>query len=581
MKSFFFHFPVGSLVYSCWWVLLLGAAGTSCTPREAEGSQLSLARDTLSSSSGMVVCAHPLAAEVGSEILRQGGNAIDAAVGVQFALAVVLPWAGNIGGGGFLLSRQQDGTIHSLDFRESAPSAAHRDMFLDNNRMVIKNMSWYGHKASGVPGSVQGMYQAHDSLGRLPFASLIQPAIRLAREGVVLTEKEATRLNDKLPYIRAFSTQSNAFTSKIRWQAGDRIFMPDLAHTLSLIRDHGPAGFYEGKTADKIVEEMKRGGGLITHQDLHSYRAIWRPTISGTYRGHKVISMAPPSSGGVALIQLLKSIEAYPMKTYGPLSADAIHLMVEAERRVYADRAKHLGDMDFYPVPISTLLDSTYNADRMEDFDPQQATLSARIQSGEIPAESEQTTHFSIVDPEGNAVALTTTLNGYYGSCVLVGGAGFFLNNEMDDFSAKAGFPNAFGLLGAEANAIAPGKRMLSSMTPTILEKDSSLFMVVGSPGGSTIITSVFQTIVNVIDFDMDMQSAVNAPRFHHQWLPDVIQHEASTFTPEVQEVLSHFGHRFKQRQDPIGRVDAILILPNGRLQGGADPRGDDVIGQL
>lgn len=560
--------------------MLLLVYGYSCAPTEVDGSSVT-GMQRAPVTAGMVVCAHPVAAAVGVEILERGGNAIDAAIGVHFALAVVLPRAGNIGGGGFLVSRLRDGQIHTLDFREKAPAAAHPNMFLDVNWNVIKNMSWYGHRASGVPGSVQGLFQAHDSLGRLPIKSLIQPSIDLAKEGFLLTEREAISLNEKLPHFRAFCTEPNAYMRKNIWHPGDRIRLPDLAHTLTLIRDYGPHGFYEGETADKIVAEMKRGNGLITHEDLRNYRAVWRKEVRASYRGHDIIGMGPPSSGGIALIQLLKSIEPYPIASYGWQSSKAVHLMVEAERRVYADRAIYLGDQDFNHVPVDNLLDSTYNAQRMRDFQPGQASLSAIIQAGPLLKESEETTHFSIVDAEGNAVALTTTLNGPFGSCVLVGGAGFFLNNDMDAFSAKTGYPNAYGLSGAKANAIAPGKRMLSSMSPTILEKDHALFMVLGSPGGSTIITSVFQNIVNVIDFGMDMQSSVSAPRFHHQWLPDVIQHESSAFEPKVLNELSDFGHRFKQRQAPIGRVDAILVLPDGTLVGGADPRGDDVVREV
>lgn len=527
----------------------------------------------------MVVSAHPLATQVGVDILQKGGNAFDAMVGVHFALAVVLPAAGNIGGGGFMVSRKADGTVHTLDFREMGPAGAHRDMYLDSAGNVIENLSWLGHLAAGVPGSVDGMFTAHDSLGKLPVATLIQPAIDLAANGFPLTEKEAEGLNSTLESFRKYNTTENVFTGKKHWSPGDIIRHPDLALTLERIRDRGKAGFYEGETADKIVAEMERGKGIMTREDLKNYRSVWREPVRGTYRGLGIISMGPPSSGGIALLQLLKMVEPYPLAQYGHHSAEAVHLIVEAERRVYADRAKHLGDQDFYPVPVQGLLDETYLADRMADFLPDKTSFSDSIEAGVPPlVESEQTTHYSIVDQEGNAVSVTTTINGGYGSCVVVGGAGFLLNNEMDDFSIKPGVPNAYGLVGAEANAVEPGKRMLSSMTPTIVEKEGKLLMVVGTPGGSTIITSVFQNILNVVDYGYGMQQSVAAPRFHHQWLPDRTDHEAGALTESVMQTLTGMGHSFNAR-GAIGRVDAILVLPDGRLEGGADPRGDDMAG--
>ncbi|MEZ4776933.1 MAG: gamma-glutamyltransferase [Bacteroidia bacterium] len=527
----------------------------------------------------MVVSAHPLATQVGVDILKKGGNAFDAMVGVHFALAVVLPAAGNIGGGGFMVSRKADGTVHTLDFREMGPAAAHRDMYLDSAGNVIENLSWLGHLAAGVPGSVDGMFTAHDSLGKLPIATLIQPAIDLAANGFPLTEKEAEGLNSSMQRFLQYNTTENVFTSREAWHTGDMIRYPDLAHTLELVRDHGKAGFYEGETADKIVAEMERGNGIMTHEDLKNYRSVWREPVRGTYRGLGIISMGPPSSGGIALMQLLKMVEPYPLAPYGHHSAEAVHLITEAERRVYADRAKHLGDQDFYPVPVQGLLDEKYLSERMRNFHADKASRSDSIEAGVPPlAESEQTTHYSIVDAEGNAVSVTTTINGGYGSCVVVGGAGFLLNNEMDDFSIKPGVPNAYGLVGAEANAVEPGKRMLSSMTPTIVEKEGKLLMVVGTPGGSTIITSVFQNILNVVDYGYGMQQSVSSPRFHHQWLPDQIDYEDGALTKPVMETLKRMGHSFNVR-GAIGRVDAILVLPDGRLEGGADPRGDDTAG--
>ncbi len=450
-------------------------------------------------------------------------------------------------------------------------------MYLDSLGNVIAEKSWLGHLAAGVPGSVAGLAAAHDSLGSLPWAQLIQPAIDLAKKGFPLTAKEASALNEKLDIFRQHNTRPGIWWSKDKWQAGDSITLPDLGLTLELIRDQGRRGFYEGPVADSLVAEMARGGGIITKEDLLAYQPVWRPAVAGHYRGCEVISMGPPSSGGIALLQLLKMIEPFPIREYGHNSARAVHLMAEAERRVYADRAAHLGDPDFWPVPQGQLLDSMYLQQRMTSFDPEKATESTDIFAGEFPqAEgSEETTHYSIVDAQGNAVAVTTTLNGGYGACVLVGGAGFFLNNEMDDFSAKPGVPNSYGLLGAEANAIEPGKRMLSSMTPAILAKDGKLLMVVGTPGGSTIITSVFQNIVNIVDFEMDMQASVAAPRFHHQWLPDEIFFEEGAFSPETRASLEAMGHHLQQR-GPMGRVDAVRILPDGDLQPGADPRGDD-----
>lgn len=527
----------------------------------------------------MVVTAHPLATKVGVEILAKGGNAFDAMVGVHFALAVVYPAAGNIGGGGFMVSRHAGGAIHTLDFREMAPAAAYRDMYLDEKGEVIENLSWLGHLAAGVPGSVDGMFTAHDSLGSLPFEEIIQPAIDLAANGFSLTEKEADGLNAKMERLQKYNTTGNAFTAKEEWKPGQQIRLPDLARTLERIRDHGRDGFYAGETAKLIVEEMERGKGIMTTDDLQNYHSVWREPVRGSYRGYGVISMAPPSSGGVALMQLLKMVEPYPLKEYGFHSAKAVHLITEAERRVYADRARYLGDPDFYPVPVAALLEENYLTTRMETFEENQATPSDSVEAGLVQmAESEQTTHYSIVDSMGNAVSVTTTINGGYGSCVVVGDAGFLLNNEMDDFSSKPGVPNAYGLIGAEANAIEPGKRMLSSMTPTILEKDGKLCMVVGTPGGSTIITSVFQNIINVVDFEMGMQESVSAKRFHHQWLPDEIDYEEGALDEKTKEVLTSYGHTMDLRGG-IGKVDAILVLPDGRLEGGADPRGDDEAG--
>ncbi|MGV3761407.1 gamma-glutamyltransferase [Parapedobacter sp.] len=524
-----------------------------------------------------VVTAHPEASAVGLQVLKDGGNAVDAAVAVQFALAVVYPNAGNIGGGGFMVYRSAEGEFAALDFREAAPKAATTDMYLDEEGNPIVDLSLRGQLASGVPGSVDGMVKAHDRYGKLDWATLLAPAIRLAEQGFVITEMQADELNRRKENFEKYNPEGTAFVKAAEWVAGDTLVQPELAYTLTLISQQGRAGFYEGETADRIVAEMTAGNGIISHDDLKDYEAKWRNPVVSTYRGYRVVSMPPPSSGGIALISMLKSVEAYPLAQWGFQRDSTMRVMIEAERRVYADRATHLGDPDYYDVPREMLIDSAYNADRMRNINFQHASFSSDIYAGEIPrTESEETTHFSIVDEHGNAVAITTTINGSYGSQVVVAGAGFLLNNEMDDFSVKPGAPNMFGLTGGEANAIEPGKRMLSSMTPTILEKDGGLFMVVGTPGGSTIITSVFQTILNVVDFGMDMQEAVSAPRFHHQWLPAEVAVEKDAISKPVRHALSTTGYKLVNRR-AIGRVDAILVLPDGKLQGGADPRGDDV----
>ena len=529
--------------------------------------------------SAVVVTAHPLASRVGIEVLRRGGNAVDAAVAVQFALAVVYPRAGNIGGGGFMIYRSGAGDLAALDFREKAPALAHRDMYLDADGKVIPKKSLEGHLAAAVPGSVAGMYQAHQRYGRMAWGDLLQPAIDLAEQGVLLSPLEASSLNRYYEdFIRLNPSYLPALASKKVWKRGDTLIQQDLAWVLKRIQLEGAAGFYEGPVADSIVADMQRNGGLISHQDLKAYEVSWRQPLEGFYQGYRIITMPPPSSGGIALLQLLQSVEPYPLRDWGFQSSKAMHLMIEAERRVYADRAKHLGDADFYPVPKAFLLDTAYNRGRMANFDPLQATPSRLVEAGALPVlkrEHEETTHFSIVDAQGNAVAITTTINTNYGSKAIVRGAGFLLNNEMDDFSAKAGTPNVFGLLGAEANAIEAGKRPLSSMTPTLVEREGRLILVLGTPGGSTIITSVFQVVLNVLTFDLGLKRAVHAPRFHHQWQPNEVSYERGKFGQKILGELRRLGHLCKPR-DYIGLVEAIRILPNGRIEGVADNRAED-----
>lgn len=524
----------------------------------------------------MVSSAHPLASAIGVEIMKNGGNAIDAAIATHFALAVVYPQAGNIGGGGFAVIRLNDGTINSLDFREKAPALAHRDMYLREDGQLNDLKSTNGHMASGVPGAVDGMFALHQKYGTLPMAELIEPSIEMAQRGYALTPLAAELLNTKQEEFQTYNRWSTPYHSDQDWQAGDTITQPDLAKTLENIQTNGRNGFYEGIVADQIVAEMQSGDGLVSHADLKNYQSVWRKPITGKYRGHQIISMAPPSSGGIALIQLLQGTEDYPIADWGHSSTKTIHLMAELERRVYADRATYLGDPDFVDIPVDQLLDSLYNQQRYADISFEKVTPSSLVSAGEIPlSESPETTHLSVVDADGNAVAITTTLNSSFGSKVMVKGAGFFLNNEMDDFSSKPGSPNQYGLIGGEANAIAPQKRMLSSMTPTIVAYNDQLKMVVGTPGGSTIITSVYQTLLNVIDHGMGMQEAVNAKRIHHQWYPDEIRVEADALSEDVHSDLEQLGHRLRMT-DKIGRMDCILVLPDGRLEGGADLRGDN-----
>ncbi|MBB2953135.1 gamma-glutamyltransferase [Sphingobacterium sp. JUb56] len=523
-----------------------------------------------------VVTAHPLASKVGVDILKMGGNAIDAAVAVQFALAVVYPNAGNIGGGGFMVYRSSKGEINALDFREKSPEKGHANMYLDKQGNVIEDLSVYGHLSAGVPGSVDGMVEAHKKYGKLYWKTLLNPAIALAEKGFPITKQQAEEFNEYKESFQKYNPSGAPILKTTSWKKGDLFQQQELANTIRRIADHGRDGFYKGITADLIVKEMHKGNGIISYNDLENYKAVWRQPVTGYYRGHKIICMAPPSSGGPALVALLQSVAQYTLGKWGFQSDSAVRVMVEAERRIYADRAKYLGDPDFIRVPVKELTDSIFNSERLKAVNLTKATASSDVKAAKFPGyESEETTHFNIVDSEGNAVSITTTLNNSYGSRVFVSGAGFILNDEMDDFSVKPGVPNIYGLVGGKANAIEPNKRMLSSMTPTIVEKDGKLFMVVGTPGGSTIMTSVFQTIVNVIDYQQNAQQSVSSPRFHHQWLPDQIDVEKNAITPEVRKSLENAGYKISPRGN-IGRVENIIILPNGKLQTGADPRGDD-----
>jgi gamma-glutamyltranspeptidase/glutathione hydrolase len=532
---------------------------------------------TAEGKNGAVSSAHPLASTVGCEILKVGGNAFDAAIATQLALAVVYPGAGNIGGGGFLVAHTKKGKTITIDYREKAPAASRRNMYLDQNGNPLLEMSQNGHLASGVPGTVAGLFKSHQ-YGKLSFDKLIQPAIDLAEKGFAITAAEARSLNGSKSAFIKYNTIPPVFVKSTSWKEGDTLIQTELAATLKRIQQEGAKGFYEGETARLIVEEMKRGKGNISLDDLKNYQAVERPAISFDYKGYTIIGMPMPSSGGLLMQQMMKMIESRNIASMRFHTPASVQLMIEVERRAYADRAEFMGDQDFVRVPVKTLSSKKYLEKRMSDYIPGKATSSDVIKPGDINPESEETTHLSVADAEGNVVSVTTTLNGGYGSKTVVAGAGFLLNNEMDDFSVKPGVPNMFGAIGKEANAIAPGKRMLSSMTPTVVLKNKKPFLVVGTPGGTTIPTSVFQTLVNILEFNQSPLDAINLPKFHHQWLPDQVAIE-NDFPASVQNALSSMGYSF-QKRNQIGRAEVIKINWQGKkiknIEAVADKRGDD-----
>lgn len=549
---------------------------TGCSSVNTAGQPDIIEGKGISTDNGIVVSAHRQASLAGVKVLMKGGNAVDAAVATEFALAVCYPEAGNIGGGGFMLIRTKEGKTDIFDYREKAPALSNRDMYLDKKGNVIEGLSTATGLASGVPGSVDGMINAHTKYGRLPFSDVIQPAIDLAYNGFPVTTRQADDLNSSRKQFIERNSRRPAFVKDSLWKEGDLLIQKDLAATLCLIRDYGRDGFYSGKTAHLIIKEMKRGNGIITLSDLSNYRSISRSPLTTNYRNHKIITAPPPSGGGIILIQQLAMIEPFPVSDSGFHSLFNVHLIVEAERRAFADRAEYMGDPDFMKIPAGMLISRKYISQRMNDFDRNKASLSSVIKAGNPAAyESDETTHYSVVDSEGNAVSTTTTLNGTFGSCIVVDSSGFLLNNQMDDFSVKPGFPNMYGLVGGETNSVQPEKRMLSSMTPVIVEKEGKLFLVAGSPGGSTIPTSVFQVLINVIDFGMSVQDAVDAGRFHHQWMPDQLVYENNSFDTVLIKRLTGMGHELKSRI-AIGRVNAIMVNSDGLRWGGADKRGDN-----
>lgn len=560
----------------CRYLLLFSFLGLAGCYKKTETPLYDIQKSA-TSTEAIVVSAHPLATSIGLEILRKGGTAADAAVAVQFALAVVYPRAGNIGGGGFLTYRNNNGEVFTLDYREKAPANASRDMYLDSAGNFIPGLSRHGIRAVGIPGSVAGLVETHRKFGRLRWSALLEPATRLAIRGYRVTSAEAKRLNDFKSQFQQHNPWPIPFVKKEPWNEGDLLIQEDLAATLQLIANHEHAGFYEGENVRYLVETVMSLDGLITQEDLFSYEAVWRKPISIQWRDYTFYTMGLPSSGGIILGQLLHMIGDRLEEDLGPRHVQNIHLIVEAERRAFADRALYLGDADFFYVPVDSIMSEAYLEGRFGDFDSSHASISGSVDSAvyHFTKESFETTHLSVVDSEGNAASVTTTLNDHYGSKVWVRGGGYFLNSEMDDFSSKPGVPNLFGLIGAKANAIAPNKRMLSTMTPTIVEKAGNLFMVVGARGGSTIVTSVLQVFLNHAVFDMSLDDAVQATRYHHQWLPDHILYETNAFSPSLIRSLDSLGHQIKEIK-LIGAVEAISIDENGIMHGAADQSGDD-----
>ena len=523
---------------------------------------------------GAVTSASPLASMVGAAMMKDGGNAFDAAIATQLSLAVVFPGAGNIGGGGFMLARKANGELIGIDYREAAPSKASRDMYLDEKGDPIPEKSTRGTTASGIPGSIAGIISTH-AYAKLPFAKLIEPAIEFAEFGYVISEREAKGLNSEKANFLKHSSAPSAFTQKEVWKAGDTLIQPELAATLKRIQKNGLAGFYEGETAAYIVKEMGHTGGYITLEDLIKYTPKFRKPLEFDYKGHHIISFAPPSSGGILIAQMMQMIAPFNVEKMGLNTLESVSLMVEAQRRAYADRAEHMGDPDYWKVPTKTLISNSYAQARMSDYKAGEAGSSKTTLAGQVH-ESEQTTHFSVIDKEGNMVAITTTLNDTYGNKTIVAGAGFLLNNEMDDFSVKPGVPNMYGALGGEANAIQPGKRMLSSMTPTLVTVNNKPYISIGTPGGTTIPNQVYEGLVNIIDHKMSIKQAIDATRFHHQWIPDVIAVE-SDFPEDIENGLKAMGYK-TMRRGKFGRMDGIQISAQGKRVAAGDKRGDDSV---
>jgi len=523
---------------------------------------------------GAVTSAHPLASMVGAAMMQDGGNAFDAAIATQLSLAVVFPGAGNIGGGGFMLARKVNGELIGIDYREAAPAKASRDMYLDEQGNPIDGKSTRGASASGIPGSIAGMISTH-AYAKLPFAKLIEPAIEFAEFGYVISEREAKGLNADRANFLKYSSAPSAFTQKEVWKAGDTLIQPELAATLKRIQAKGLAGFYEGATAEYIVKEMQHSGGYVGLEDLKNYKPKFRKPLEFDYRGHHVISFAPPSSGGILIAQMMQMIAPFNVEKMGLNTLSSVNLMVESQRRAYADRAEHMGDPDYWKVPTKTLISNSYAQARMSDY-KEGVAGSSKITVAGGAHESEQTTHLSVIDKEGNMVAITTTLNDTYGNKTIVAGAGFLLNNEMDDFSVKPGVPNMYGALGGEANSIQPGKRMLSSMTPTLVTVKGKPYISIGTPGGTTIPNQVYEGLVNIIDHKMTIKQAIDATRFHHQWIPDVVALE-SDFPEDIEAGLKNMGYK-TIRRGKFGRMDGILISVDGKRMAAGDKRGDDSV---